>query len=180
MLLTSVVNAECYVQASTVGTSAGALEQIADVQNWPVGYTNGKKKCIVTFRGFAKNKWYNGTGEYIYDNTVSEAQACSMALDVGKRSLVEQVFHIVIRSESQTVCSDFPQPELRAKTKVGDVVKLSEVQPMPGTKPFGYKNAECRWFVESEMVAELHDLYVYKGIICNNVKTGIWTVMDRF
>ena len=174
----TTVSAECYMQTTVYGKTSGQLDTVTDVTKYQISVGNNQKKCIVTFRANAKNKWWDGSGEYVYKTSISENAACAIALEGGKKELVEQIFGNVVQSEGQMVCSDFPQPEIRKTLKIGDVVKLSEVQLMPGKQPFGYKGAECRWFVETDTTSD-KDLYTYRGVVCN-VRLGEWEIIDKY
>ena len=77
------------------------------------------------------------------------------------------------------VCSDLPKVTTRA-VAIGDVVQLSAVRPHPtNTKPFGYKGAECRYFIETDVGTVATDLYTWQGVICN-VRQGEWQVVDKW
>ena len=73
-LLTAVgaCKAECYMQSDSMGRTAGRLEQVVDVKRYVVSYTNNQKKCIVSFRAFTKNQWWNGSGENVFKTSISD------------------------------------------------------------------------------------------------------------
>ena len=167
----------CYMQASTVGEAAGTISEVADTKNWVTPAVNNQKKCIVTFRGKANNKWYSGTGEYVFTTAIADDTGCDVALENGKKSLAEQVYGKKIVKAEQMVCSDFPTVEDKPSVKVGEVVAISQLKPHPTkTKPFGYKGAECRYFTETAIE---ENFYVYQGVACS-VGNGKWRVVDKW
>ena len=175
------VKAECYMQSDSMGRTAGRLEQVADVKRYVVSYIDNQKKCIVSFRAFTKNQWWHGSGENVFKTSISEDQACNVALEVGKNQLAAQIYGQTVVSEGHLICSDLPKVTTRKVTKIGDVIQISEVQPHPNKKePFGYKNTECRFFIETDVGSQgTRDLYTWQGVICN-VRHGDWQVIDKW
>ena len=120
--------AECYMQSSVVGQAKGSIEQVADIKHWTVPFTNNQRKCMVTFRGYAKHSWWNGVGEHVFSSAVTEDSACKVALERGKAQMIETVFGQVVLSEGQMICSDLPEIKVKP-VSVGDVVQLSQAAP---------------------------------------------------
>lgn len=168
----------CYMQASTLGEVAGEISEVVDTKAWVTpALKNGMKKCIVTFRGKAKDRWLSGTGEYAFPSSMADDQACEIALNNGRIALAEQVYGKKVVKAEQLVCSDFPQEENKPSVKVGEIIALSQVRPHPTKKePFGYRGAECRYFTETDIE---RNFYIYTGVVCS-VGNGRWTVVDKW
>jgi hypothetical protein len=79
--------------------------------------------------------------------------------------------------ESNMVCDDRPAIQVR-NVRVGELVRESEVRPHPNfPKPFKYRTAQCRWFIEPE--PRNSDLLQRQGIICQSAGNE-WRVIDKW
>ena len=172
------VQAECFMQAATLGKVAGKFDKVADAKKWVTSYSDNQKKCLVSFRGLAKGKWWDGTGEHIFETSVSDDAACEIALEKGKNIQLQQIFGKTVLAEEQMICSDMPKLQTKG-AEIGDVVQLSELRPHPN-KPtsFGYKGTECRYFIQPD-VNKRNELYTWQGVVCN-VRRGDWQVVDKW
>jgi hypothetical protein len=80
--------------------------------------------------------------------------------------------------EQNMVCTDQPVIQVRS-VKRGEMVRESEVRPHPYfPKPFAYRTATCRWFIEPE-VHPGRDLLQRQGIICQT-NGNEWQVIDKW
>jgi uncharacterized protein YodC (DUF2158 family) len=158
---------------------SGYLTSISDIHHWSAPVDTMHRKCMVSFKAIADGKWYNGTGEASYSSAQSEDDACRIALEHGKEELVARVFGKKIHGEETMVCDETPPPATRP-VKIGEIVKLSDVNPHLTKTMFKYQGVLCHWFIETNM--EDKDLYQYQGIICKTARPGFdtWQVVDKF
>lgn len=178
----AMANPACYMQSSTASQVKGSIDRVADVVEYPVQFTHNQRKCVVTFRGLANGKWWNGQGEFVYNDTMPDQQGCSIALKIGQSNLLAHVFGKQVIGNEQMICSDFPQPELKPGVKVGDTVQISQLNPHPSKRDdFVYKGAICRFFVESTMNDPLTKFYTYQGVACTTDRQkNFWKIVDMW
>jgi hypothetical protein len=179
LMLPAVASAECYMRSATVKDSKQAITRIADIQRSVVPVNREQFKCVVAFRVEINSVWHTAEGASVGANSDSMDQVCSQALDSGRSYVLQKVGGATMKSEQEMVCRDDPLPEVKS-TKIGEVVKISELAPHP-QKPdfFDYKGAKCRWFVESDFDPVRRDVMQWQGIACL-LRKGEWQVVDKF
>ena len=172
------VQAECYVRSAVTNQTAMTIEAIADVDPFVVPISATQNKCIVTFRAQINGKWITAEGERIGPRTMSERELCAGAVDSGRIQILSRANGGRVTVEQNMVCND--QPEIKVRVvKRGEMVRESEVRPHPNfPKPFTYRTAQCRWFIEPE-VHPGRDLLQRQGIICQ-VNGNEWQVVDKW
>ena len=164
------------MRSSTSAVSVAEIQRIADQRQIVVPLGTGRQ-CSVTFRAQINNAWHNGYGTYDWYGEQSEAEACTIALEVGKQILINNQPRRQVASQQQMVCSDEPVIQERA-VQEGDLIKESQVMPHPNKPlPFTYKNSSCKWFIETDTKG--NDMYQWQGVICL-VRPDTWKVMSKF
>ena len=174
----SIVQAECYVRSATSNQTTMNITSIADIEPMVVPISATQNKCIVNFRAQVNGKWITAEGEKTGVKTISERELCAGAMDQGRIQILSRANGGRIDVEQNMVCND--QPVIQVKSvRRGEMVRESEVRPHPHfPKPFAYRTATCRWFIEPE-VHPGRDLLQRQGIICQ-VNGNEWQVVDKW
>lgn len=93
------------------------------------------------------------------------------------RAVTKNVGGQDIIAEQSSTCIEEPPVEVR-KVRIGDLVRLEQVQPHPVIRQqFVYRGAVCRWFMEPD--TQGRDLVTYQGIVCQTTP-AVWRVIDKF
>jgi hypothetical protein len=174
----SIVQAECYVRSATSNQTTMNITSIADIEPMVVPISATQNKCIVNFRAQVNGKWITAEGEKTGAKIISERELCAGAMDQGRIQILSRANGGRMNVEQNMVCND--QPEIQVKSvRRGEMVRESEVRPHPHfPKPFAYRTATCRWFIEPE-VHPGRDLLQRQGIICQ-VNGNEWQVVDKW
>jgi hypothetical protein len=177
-LIATSAYGECYVRSAVTNQTSMTIESIADVEPMVVPISATQNKCIVTFRAQVNGNWITAEGEKVGPKSISERELCAGAVDSGRVQILSRATGANLAVEQNMVCND--QPEIKVRSvKRGEMVRESEVRPHPNfPKPFIYRTAQCRWFIEPE-VHPGRDLLQRQGIICQ-VNGKEWQVVDKW
>jgi hypothetical protein len=178
MLATTTAYGECYVRSAVTNQTTMTIEAVADVDPFVIPISPTQNKCIATFRAQVNGKWITAEGEKIGPRSMSSQELCASAVDSGRIQILSRANGGRMTVEQNMVCND--QPEIKVRiVKRGEMVRESEVRPHPHfPKPFVYRTAQCRWFIEPE-VHPGRDLLQRQGIICQ-VNGNEWQVVDKW
>jgi hypothetical protein len=172
------VQAECYVRSAVTNQTTMTIEAIADVDPFVIPISPTQNKCIVNFRAQVNGKWITAEGEKIGPRSVPERELCNSAIDSGRIQILSRANGGRMTVEQNMVCTDQPEIKVRSVRR-GEMVRESEVRPHPNfPRPFTYRTAQCRWFIEPE-VHPGRDLLQRQGIICQ-VNGNEWQVVDKW
>lgn len=177
-LFATTAHSECYVRSAMTNQTTMSITAVADVQPLVVPISATQNKCFITFRAQVNGEWITAESERVGPRTQSEADLCAGALDSGRMQLLSRAGGGKLAVEQNMVCTD--RPEIKVKVvKRGELVRESEVRPHPNfPRPFIYRTAQCRWFIEPE-VRPGRDLLQRQGIICQ-VNGPEWQVVDKW
>ena len=164
-MVASTATAECYLNEVTNSESVGTIESVKSISKSVVPWRDNQQKCMVTFDAKVGGEWHQGLGSFVFNK--DEGKACAVALESGKRQLLEQLFPQDIRSESELVCND-GEPEERSG--------LEGLTKIAG-REFMYESKTCGLFFET--VQEGSSLYQYTVVMCE-ISPNKWVEMDRF
>jgi hypothetical protein len=154
------------------------ITAVADVEPLVVPISATQNKCIVSFRAQVNGRWITAEGEREGPKTMSEKDLCASAIDDGRVQILSRADGGRLSIEQNMVCDDRPEIQVRS-VKLGERVRESEVLPHPNfPRPFAYRAALCRWFIEPE-VHPGRDLLQRQGIICQ-VNGNEWQVVDKW
>ena len=155
-----------------------SITAVADIEPLVVPISFTQNKCIVMFRAQVNGQWITAEGEKTGPKSMSEKDLCASAVDSGRIQILSRANGANLAVEQNMVCNE--QPEIKVKVvKRGELVRESEVRPHPNfPKPFAYRTAQCRWFIEPE-VHPGRDLLQRQGIICQ-VNGNTWQVIDKW
>ena len=169
---------ECYIRSAVSNQTSMTITSVADIEPMVVPISATQNKCIVNFRAQVNGKWITAEGEKTGVKTISERELCAGAMDQGRIQILSRANGGRIDVEQNMVCND--QPVIQVKSvRRGEMVRESEVRPHPHfPKPFAYRTATCRWFIEPE-VHPGRDLLQRQGIICQ-VNGNEWQVVDKW
>ena len=172
------VQADCFVRSAVTNQTTMSVVAVADVQPLVVPISATQNKCFVTFRAQVNGEWITAESERVGPRTQAESDLCAGALDSGRMQILSRAGGGNLAVEQNMVCSD--QPEIKVRVvKRGEMVRESEVRPHPNfPRPFKYRTAQCRWFIEPEVVPG-RDLLQRQGIICQ-VNGNEWQVVDKW
>ena len=178
LAMSTTAQAECYVRSATTNQTAMAITAVADIEPMVVPISPTQNKCIVIFRAQINGKWITAEGERIGSRSMSEKELCAGAVDSGRVQILSRADGGRMTVEQNMVCNDLPEIKVRVVRR-GEMVRESEVRPHPHfPKPFAYRTAQCRWFIEPE-VHPGRDLLQRQGIICQ-VNGNEWQVVDKW
>ena len=173
----TATQAECYVRSAVTNKTAMSIDAIADVEPLVVPVSATHQKCIVNFRAQVNGKWITAEGERTGPKTMSEQELCANAVDSGRIQILSRASGGNIAVEQNMVCTDQPEIKVRVVMR-GEMVRESEVRPHPNfPRPFKYRTAQCRWFIEPE--PRNSDLLQRQGIICQSAGNN-WIVIDKW
>ena len=177
-LVATSAYSECYVRSAVTNQTTMSITAIADVDPFVVPISPTQNKCIVTFRAQVNGTWITAEGEKIGPRSMNDKELCAGAIDSGRVQILSRANGGGMTVEQNMVCTD--RPEIKVRTvKRGEMVRESEVRPHPNfPKPFVYRTAQCRWFIEPE-VHPGRDLLQRQGIICQ-VNGNEWQVVDKW
>lgn len=169
---------DCYVRSAMTNQTSMSITAVADIEPLVVPISFTQNKCIVTFRAQVNGEWITAEGEKVGPKTQSDQELCASAVDSGRMQVLSRAGGGKLAVEQNMVCND--QPEIKVRVvKRGEMVRESEVRPHPHfPKPFTYRTAQCRWFIEPE-VRPGRDLLQRQGIICQ-VNGNTWQVVDKW
>lgn len=167
--------AECYY---TSATTSAVPDKIDEVDN--VIAMHGNNTCTVSARVSYKRVWYNIVGRSTNVETFKNTEdLCFNALEMGIRDFLFRMSGKRISAQQQTVCTDLQQVDIKP-VQVGDVIKVSEVQPHPTRKQFINQDGhECRWFIEA--LPKAGEMLTASGVICRvgRLDADKWLVVDK-
>lgn len=169
---------ECYIRSAVSNQTSMTITSVADIEPMVVPISATQNKCIVNFRAQVNGKWITAEGEKTGAKIISGRELCAGAMDQGRIQILSRANGGRMNVEQNMVCND--QPEIQVKSvRRGEMVRESEVRPHPHfPKPFAYRTATCRWFIEPE-VHPGRDLLQRQGIICQ-VNGNEWQVVDKW
>ena len=178
LLASTTAYSDCYVRSAVTNQTTMSITAIADIEPLVVPISFTQNKCIVMFRAQVNGQWITAEGEKSGPKTISERDLCASAVDSGRIQILSKASGANLAVEQNMVCNE--QPEIKVKVvKRGEMIRESEVRPHPNfTKPFVYRTAQCRWFIEPE-VHPGRDLLQRQGIICQ-VNGNEWQVVDKW
>ena len=178
MIMATTAQADCYVRSAVTNQTAMSITSVADIEPMVVPVSATHQKCIVNFRAQVNGQWITAEGEKVGPKTMSEQDLCNSAVNQGRIQILSRADGGKMAVEQNMVCTD--QPEIRVKSvQRGELVRESEVRPHPNfPKPFVYRTAQCRWFIEPE-VHPGRDLLQRQGIICQT-NGNEWRVIDKW
>ena len=178
LLATSTAYSECYVRSAMTNQTTMAITSVADIEPLVVPVSATQNKCIVNFRAQVNGEWITAEGEKVGSKSISEQDLCNSAVNSGRIQLLSRANGGRLAVEQNMVCNDQPEIQVRV-VKRGEMVRESEVRTHPNfPKPFIYRTATCRWFIEPE-VHPGRDLLQRQGIICQN-NGNEWQVVDKW
>ena len=176
-VLSTTAQADCYVRSAMTNQTKVSITAIADVEPLVVPISFTQNKCIVTFRAQVNGSWMSAEGSSVGAKSLSEDELCQNAIDSGRVQVLSRTGGGNVAVETNMVCDDRPEIKVR-NVKIGEVVRESEVRPHPNfPKPFRYRTAQCRWFIEPE--PRNSDLLQRQGIICQSFGNE-WRVIDKW
>lgn len=170
LLSTSAIAAEnCVLKQVTNTEQHGTIESVKDITRFVTAWTNDQRKCNVEFNALVDNQWHEGFGAYAFGNDESENKACAVALNTGKKMLLEELFPQDLQSEDVLICGDQEKKERRTG--------LEGLTPNSTKPTFYLKGAMCGWYFQT--VQEQNGLYQWNIIACE-LQPNKWTVVDKF
>ena len=175
--ISTTAQADCYVRSAMTNQTRTSITAVADVQPIVVPISDTQNKCLVAYRAQVNGKWITAEGEKVGPRSMSEEELCQGAIDSGQTQILSRTGGGNVAVETNMVCDD--RPEIRVRNvKIGELVHESEVRPHPNfPKPFRYRTAQCRWFIEPE--PRNSDLLQRQGIICQSFGNE-WQVIDKW
>jgi hypothetical protein len=178
LLVATSAYSECYVRSAVTNQTTMAITAVADIEPLVVPISATQNKCIVMFRAQVNGQWITAEGEKVGLKSISERDLCASAVDSGRIQILSRANGANLAVEQNMVCNE--QPEIKVRTvKRGELIRESEVRPHPNfPRPFAYRTAQCRWFIEPE-VHPGRDLLQRQGIICQ-VNGPEWQVVDKW
>lgn len=167
--MSTQVLAECVLKQITNTEQSGTIKSVKDIQRFVTAWTDSQRKCNVEFNALIDNSWHKGYGAYAFGNGESENRACAVALNEGKRNLLQELFPQSVQSEDVLICSD-EKPRVRKTGLEG--LSLNTDKP-----EFYHRGAMCRWYLQT--VKEEYGLYQWNIVACN-LQPNQWTIVDKF
>ena len=176
-LVATTAQAECFVRSAMSSQTRASITAIADVDPFVVPISATQNKCIVNYRAQVNGNWVTVEGTSIGAKSLSEEELCRGAIDSSRAQLLSKTDAGNLNIETNMVCDERPAIQVR-NVRIGELVRESEVRPHPNfPKPFRYRTAQCRWFIEPE--PRNSDLLQRQGIICQSAGNN-WIVIDKW
>ena len=176
-LVATTAQAECFVRSAMTSQTRASITAIADVDPFVVPISNTQNKCMVNYRAQVNGNWVTVEGTSVGSRSLSEEELCRGAIDSSRAQLLSKTNAGNLNIETNMVCDERPAIQVR-NVRIGETVRESEVRPHPNfPKPFRYRTAQCRWFIEPE--PRNSDLLQRQGIICQSIGNN-WIVIDKW
>ena len=176
-VISTTAQADCYVRSAMTGRAQVTITDIADVQTLVVPVNMTQNKCFATYRAQVNGQWQSLEGTNTGPKSMTEEELCRGALDSSRAQIMSRANGTNMQVETNMVCDDRPAIQVH-NVKIGDLVRVSEVRPHPNfPKPFVFRTAQCRWFIEPE--PRVGDLLQRQGIICQS-HADQWRVIDKW
>jgi hypothetical protein len=180
LVTTNAVAQDCLLTEKTVSKDLGVVQEIRNVQTQLGEWKNGFQSCTATLEGSVNGRWGTGKGVYTWDGNSSPKGACSAAVELAKKDLLEVQKDSTISSVSTVICKERPQQDMPTlNTKIGQIIgnvnTLRKHPSFPNT--FAYNGQSCRWFIETGWNGK--DINQLNGIVCN-MSQQKWIVVDKF
>jgi len=173
----TTAQADCYVRSAMTGKSTITITDITDVQTLVVPVSFTQNKCFATYRAQINGQWQSLEGTSVGPKGLSEEDLCRGALDSSRAQVLSRASGTDMSVETNMVCDERPAIQVR-NVRMGELVRVSEVRPHPNfPRPFIYRTAQCRWFIEPE--PRVGDLLQRQGIICQS-HGDMWRVIDKW
>lgn len=171
---------DCLLTEKTVSKNRWAVEDVRNVHTELGEWKQGFQTCTATLEGTVNGIWGKGKGVYTWDGNSSPQAACSAAVELAKKDLLETKRYSTISSESTVICKERPQQDMPAlNTKIGQIINNPNTLRKHPTFPnmFYYNGQSCRWFIETGWNGK--DINQLNGIVCN-MSQQKWIVVDKF
>lgn len=176
-LVATQAQADCYVRSAMSGKGQISITDISDVQNLVVPISFTQNKCFATYRAQVNGEWQSLEGTSVGPKSMTEQELCQGALDSSRALILSRAAGKNMTVQTDMVCDERPAIQVR-NVKMGELVRVSEVRPHPNfPRPFTYRTAQCRWFIEPE--PRVGDLLQRQGIICQS-HGDQWRVIDKW
>lgn len=183
LLFASATNSlaqDCLLQERTVSRETAIISEVRNIKAELLPWKNGYQKCVVTLDGLANGQWSEARGEFVWDGQSSSKQACSAAVELAKKNLLNELKSSTISNESVVVCKERPKEEQPLlNPKVGTILdNINVLRVHPKFQNTFYHNGEvCRWYIETGWNGK--DILQFNGIVCRYGPTK-WIVVDKF
>ena len=176
-MMATTAQADCYVRSAMTGRGQISITDVSDVQNLVVPISFTQNKCFATYRARINGEWQSLEGTRVGSKSLSEEELCRGALDSSRAQILSRASGTNMSVETNMMCDERPNIQVR-NVKMGELVRVSEVRPHPNfPRPFTYRTAQCRWFIEPE--PRVGDLLQRQGIICQS-HGDQWRVIDKW
>lgn len=171
---------DCLMTERTVSRETGSVSDIRNVRSTLSPWKNGSQKCSVTLEGNVNGQWSYGEGEFIWDGQSSSKQACSAAVELAKKNLLNSLKSSTISNESVVVCKEqSPRNAPLINPPIGTIIdnpnRLRKHPDFP--KPFVHNGEECRWYLETGFNGK--DIKQFNGVVCKMAPMR-WVIVDKF
>jgi len=180
LISANVLAQECMLTEKTVSRDSSIIYGVRNIQTQLSEWKNGSQSCTATLEGNVDGKWGSGKGVFTWDGQSSAVDACSAAVGLAKKDLLESLRDSTISNVSTVICKEVPkkdQPILI--TKVGQVLDNQATLRRHPTYPnwFTYNGQSCRWYIETGWTGK--DINQINGIVCR-MSQDKWIVVDKF
>jgi len=180
LISANVLAQDCLLTEKTISKDLGVVDSIQNVQTKLSEWKNGYQTCTATLDGSVNGKWGSGKGVFTWDGQSSSKQACSAAVELAKKDLLETQKDSTISAVSTVICKEVPkkdQPVLI--TKIGQIIDNQATLRRHPTYAnwFTYNGQSCRWYIETGWTGK--DINQMNGIVCR-MSQEKWIVVDKF
>jgi hypothetical protein len=171
---------DCLMSERIVSREAGVISEVRNIQSNLTPWKNGSQKCTVTLEGKVNGQWAQGTGEFIWNEDASPKAACSGAVELAKKNLLNSLKSSTISNESVVVCKEqSPRNAPLINPPIGTIIdnpnRLRKHPDFP--KPFVHNGEECRWYLETGFNGK--DIKQFNGVVCKMAPMK-WVIVDKF
>ena len=171
---------DCLLTEKTVSKENGVISEVRNIQTYLGPWKNGSQSCTATLEGKVNGQWAQGRGEFIWNGDASPKGACSGAVELAKKNLLNSLKSSTISNESVVVCKEqSPRNAPLINPPIGTIIdnpnRLRKHPDFP--KPFVHNGEECRWYLETGFNGK--DIKQFNGVVCKMAPMR-WVIVDKF
>ena len=97
---------KCTYKSETEITTTARIDKISIVDEYSEDYIDRLRQCHVRMKVLINKKWYEVTGDYIYNFDLSEQEGCNIARKIGIQEYIKNNFANIVDDLEIMVCKE--------------------------------------------------------------------------
>ena len=112
---------KCTYKNETEITTTARIDKISIVDEYSENYIDRLRQCHVRMKVLINKKWYEVTGDYIYNFDLSEQEGCNIARKIGIQEYIKNNFANIVDDLEIMVCKEEKDSDNQDKSKQENV-----------------------------------------------------------